>query len=50
MRPQNTPKFWRVLRGDPDPFLVGYKGKAGADVGAFYCPYIPIMKSQIVPW
>jgi len=30
------------------PVLLGYKGQTESDAGAFYCPYIPLMASDIV--
>lgn len=30
------------------PVLLGYKGASEADAGAFYCPYVPLMASDIV--
>lgn len=30
------------------PVLLGYKGSTESDAGAFYCPYIPLMASDIV--
>jgi hypothetical protein len=33
---------------DTTPVLVGYKGQGEADAAAFYCPYVPLMSSDVV--
>ena len=56
--PTNT-KFVGTLNGtmrvfcdsyaaDTTPVLVGYKGASETDAPAFYCPYIPLMSSDVV--
>lgn len=31
-----------------NPIIVGYSGSGQADVGVFYCPYIPLQSSTLL--
>ena len=45
-RANDQQRLWRKL-SDTTPHWtdVGYKGASGMDAPAFYCPYIPIMRT-----
>jgi hypothetical protein len=37
------------VSGDTDNILIGFKGGSGEmDTGYFYCPYIPLMSSNVI--
>lgn len=45
----NRMKVFLDTYADPGtPVLIGYKGQSESDAGAFYCPYVPLMASDIV--
>ena len=40
--------FVDSFASDSAPVLVGYKGSAESDAAAFYCPYVPLMRTGVV--
>jgi len=45
----NAMKVYVNTYAADDDVLVGYKGSSESDAAAFYCPYIPLMSSGVVP-